>query len=80
MPEQKITLGQMRGMGVRGLLVYCSDHTCSHNVELPPSKVDQWPDRVRLSDLEPHFTCIACGRRGADVRPHFQQAKMGTRR
>ncbi|MCC8951361.1 hypothetical protein H8A97_41550, partial [Bradyrhizobium sp. Arg62] len=52
---------------------------CSHSVELPPGKVDQWPDRVRLSDLEPHFTCIVCGRRGADVRPHFPQARTGTR-
>ena len=25
--EQKITLGEM---GVRGLLVYCSDYKCSH--------------------------------------------------
>jgi hypothetical protein len=25
---QKITLGEMRAMGVRGLLVYCSDYHC----------------------------------------------------
>jgi hypothetical protein len=25
----------------------------------------------RLSDLEPQFTCSACGKRGADVRPDF---------
>ena len=30
---------------------------------------DRWPDDARLSDLEPRFTCQACGRRGADVRP-----------
>jgi hypothetical protein len=24
---------------------------------------DRWPDDVRLSDLEPRFTCQACGRR-----------------
>jgi hypothetical protein len=28
---------------------------------------------VRLSDLEPKFTCQVCGHRGADVRPNFQQ-------
>jgi hypothetical protein len=28
--EQKITLGEMRAGGVRGLLIYCSDHHCSH--------------------------------------------------
>jgi len=26
---------------------------------------------VRLSDLEDKFTCTACGKRGADVRPDF---------
>jgi hypothetical protein len=31
---QKITLGEMRAMGIRGLLVYCSDFKCSHNVEI----------------------------------------------
>lgn len=32
MPEarQKITLGEMRASGVRGLLIYCSDYHCSH--------------------------------------------------
>nr|WP_249158671.1 hypothetical protein [Bradyrhizobium tropiciagri] len=79
MTEPKITLGEMRSTGVRGLLVYCSDHRCSHSVELAPAEVDQWPASVRLSDLEPKFTCKACGRRGADVRPHFPHARMGAR-
>jgi hypothetical protein len=26
---------------------------------------------IRLSDIEPRFTCKACGKRGADVRPDF---------
>jgi hypothetical protein len=30
----------------------------------------RWPGDVRLSDLEPRFTCQACGRR-ANVRPNF---------
>jgi hypothetical protein len=32
----------------------------------------RWPDHVRLSDLEPKFTCQACGHHGADIRPLFQ--------
>src|SRR3954452_8506678 len=28
--QRKITLGEMREMGVRGLLVYCSDYKCGH--------------------------------------------------
>jgi hypothetical protein len=34
---------------------------------------DRWPDDVRLSDLEPLFTCQACGHRGADIRPCFDE-------
>jgi hypothetical protein len=26
---QKITLGEMRGSGVRGVLIYCADYQCS---------------------------------------------------
>jgi hypothetical protein len=75
MREQKITLGEMRSSGVRGLLIYCADYRCSHSVTID---VAPWPDTVRLSDLEPRFACWACGKRGADVRPNFQPAKMGT--
>ena len=28
--QQKITLGEMRSSGVRGLLVYCADYKCAH--------------------------------------------------
>ena len=71
MPEltrEKISLGEMRASGVRGLLIYCSDFQCSHWTTI---SADQWPDEVRLSDIEPRFTCQACGQRGADVRPNF---------
>ena len=66
--QQKITLGEMRASGVRGLLIYCSDHKCSHSTSM---SADRWPDDVRLSDIEPLFTCQVCGQRGADVRPNF---------
>jgi hypothetical protein len=74
MAEQspKITLGEMRQSGVRGLLVYCGDHHCSHWIKLSPAECDRWPDDVRLSDLEPQLVCSACGQRGAEVRPDFE--------
>jgi hypothetical protein len=28
-----------------------------------------------LSDLEPRFVCMACGKRRADVRPDFNWSK-----
>ena len=65
----KITFGEMRDTGVRGVLIYCSDYKCSHSIAI---SADQWPDDMRLSDLEPQFVCKACGKRGADVRPDFQ--------
>jgi hypothetical protein len=51
---QKITLAEMRSQGVRGLLIYCADYRCSHSIAI---SADRWPDDVRLSDLEPKFTC-----------------------
>jgi len=65
---EKITFAQLHTSGVRGLLVYCSDHRCSHSLAISG---DKWPDDVRLSDLEPRFRCTVCGRRGADIRPNF---------
>jgi len=73
--EQKITLGEMRAAGVNGLLVYCSDYRCSHHLKI---SADRWPDEIRLSDLEPRFVCKACGTRGADIRPNFAPAGMGS--
>jgi hypothetical protein len=73
--EQKITLGEMRsGNGPTRLTVYCSD------LMLPVGRRGRrpWGDDVRLSDLEPKFTCKSYGRRGADVRPIFEKAAMGT--
>jgi hypothetical protein len=63
---QKITLGLMRQSGPRRLLVYCGDYKCAHSVVIDAGR---WSNDVRLSDLEPRFTCQVCGHRGADVRP-----------
>jgi hypothetical protein len=71
---QKITFAEILASGVRGLLIYCSDYKCSHSTTISG---DRWPDDVRLSDIEPRFTCQACGQKGADVRPDFPQARMG---
>ena len=38
---------------------------------------DGWSDDVRLSDIEPLFTRKSCGKRGADIRPSFSEARMG---
>jgi hypothetical protein len=71
-PVQKITFAEMRAIGVRGVLVYCSDYRCSHSISLD---ADRWADDIRLSDIEAGFVCTACGRRGADVRPDWESAQ-----
>ena len=42
----------------------------------PAGAVPLWS--LRLSDLERRFVCTVCGHRGADVRPLFEPARMGT--
>jgi hypothetical protein len=64
----KISLREMGAAGVRGLIVFRL-HNAGHNVILGRHVVGQWPDKVRLSDLEPRFVCSAYGKRGPDVRP-----------
>ncbi|WP_247329976.1 hypothetical protein [Bradyrhizobium sp. 141] len=63
----KITFGEMRGMTVRAVLVYCQ---CGHHTAL---EAHRWRDEVRLSDIEPRFVCAGCGGRGADLRPDFNR-------
>ena len=64
----------MRSMGPSRLLIYCGNYKCSHSIVLDAS---QWSSHLRLSDLEQRFVCTACGRRGADVRPLFERARIG---
>jgi hypothetical protein len=65
---QKITFAEMREMGLRGVLIYCADYRCSHSIAISAAP---WTDDLLLSDIEDRFTCSACGKRGADLRPDF---------
>jgi hypothetical protein len=69
---EKITFGEMRDSGVYGALIYCVDFHCSHSIAVD---ADQWPDDLRLFDIEKRFVCRACGKRGAEVRPKRQTAE-----
>jgi hypothetical protein len=71
----KITFGEMRASGVHSVVVYCADYRCSHSTTI---SAEQWAGDLRLSDIESQFVCSACGKRGADVRPLFEPARMGT--
>ncbi|MEH2569535.1 hypothetical protein [Bradyrhizobium sp. AZCC 2289] len=71
----EITLGEVRSSGPRRLLVYCGNYRLARSVVI---NSDQWSDDIRRSDLEPRFSYKAWRRRGADVRPLFEPAAMGT--
>lgn len=67
----KITFGELREMGVRGVLIYCSDHKSTHWIAI---SADRWPDYVTWSD-DDKFTCKSCGKKDADIRPDFNWNK-----
>jgi hypothetical protein len=70
---QKIAFREMRESGVRGVLIYCSDYKCSHHTAI---SADQWPDNVRLTDLESLFVVHGMrqerGRRAARLSLAFE--------
>jgi hypothetical protein len=73
MRQQKITLGEMQSDdGPTRLLIYCGDYKCAHSVVIDDNRWLHVRLSDLLSDLEPKFTCQACGHRGADVRPLFE--------
>jgi hypothetical protein len=72
--ERKISFGVMRAAGVHNVLIYCSNHRCGY-LNIVADDADRWPDDLRLSDIEDRFVCTACGQRGADIRPDWQNAK-----
>jgi hypothetical protein len=74
---QKITFGEMREGGVRSVVISCQDYRCGHSTT---ALADGWSDDARLSDLELRFVCQVCGRRGADIRPNFDDAPTPRRR
>jgi hypothetical protein len=73
--QLKITFGKMRASGAFRINVHCGDPKCDHSVTMYPAL---WLDRLKLSDLEQRFVCTVCGHGGADVRPLFEPARMGT--
>jgi hypothetical protein len=72
---QKITLGEMREFAPTRHIIYCADYKCAHSILVDASR---WRNDPPLSDLEPRLTFQVCGHRGADIRPLFERAPMGT--
>jgi hypothetical protein len=67
---EPVTLGHIRGLGVRHLLVYCDSIACNHQTTM---NADHLPDETVIRPLGRRMVCTRCGHRGADVRPDWSQ-------
>ena len=67
-PGPPMTLGNMRSLGVYGLLVSCL--TCRHESRF---NVEAYPDRVTVPSFGRMMVCSKCGSIGADVRPNWKE-------
>jgi hypothetical protein len=65
-PEQPVTLGGMRALGVRSVYVTCS--ACGYASTV---NVDDWQDDVFITSFGPHVRCAKCGNLGAVARPDW---------
>jgi hypothetical protein len=53
--EDKNTFGEMRESGATKILVHC---ICGRAIQMDAGRS---PDDMRLSDIEPRFSCQVCG-------------------
>jgi hypothetical protein len=72
-PGQPMTLGNLRQLGVRGLIVACFDPSCRHERALG---VDDYADEVEVSSFAPRMVCSKCGGNRVGVRPNWKEMKV----
>jgi hypothetical protein len=63
-------LGNMRRLGVRGLVVSCLNPECRHETVI---SVDDYADDVPVPWFGAHMVCTACGMIGTDARPNWKE-------
>jgi hypothetical protein len=64
-----MTLGGLRQLGVRGLLLICLDPKCRHEATM---SVDDYADEIELPSFAPRMACSQCGGKVA-VRPNWKE-------
>ena len=72
-PGPPMTLGNLRQLGVRGLIVACLDANCRHETTLG---VDDYADEVEVPSFAPRLVCSKCGGNRVDVRPNWKEMKV----
>jgi hypothetical protein len=65
-----MTLGNMRKLGVRGLLISCLNHECRHQTVV---SVDDYADDITVPSFIPQMECKECGSKRVDVRPNWKE-------
>jgi hypothetical protein len=67
-----MTLGNMRGLGVRRLIASCLNDACRHT-----ALIDVWSyaAETEMPYFSSHVVCAKCGGRGnkIDVRPNWKE-------
>jgi hypothetical protein len=71
-PGPAMTLGSLRQLGVRGLIVSCRDPNCRHETTLG---VDDYADETELPSFA-SMVCSKCGGDRVDVRPNWNEMKI----
>ena len=61
-PPDRVTMGDVRRLGCRDLLVYCVSGWCHHSATISG---DFLSDDAVLLDLDARMVCTACGLIGA---------------
>jgi hypothetical protein len=65
---EPVTLGHIRALGCRELLIYCDSGGCHHSAKL---NADSLPDETIVRSLRSRMVCTKCGLVGAEVRPEW---------
>jgi len=69
-PGSPMTLGSLRQLGVRGLLLICVDPRCRHEATM---SVDDYADAIELPSFAPRMVCSRCGGKRIEVRPNWKE-------
>jgi hypothetical protein len=65
-----MTVGTLRQLGVRGLLLVCVDPKCRHEATM---SLDDYPDAMELPSFAPRMACSRCGVKRITVRPNWKE-------
>jgi hypothetical protein len=71
-PGLPMTLGSLRQLGVRGLLVICLDPQCRHEATM---SVDDYADEIEVPSFAARMMCSKCGGK-VEVRPNWKEMKV----